>query len=423
MKRITVCLLLILNLCLCASAFALGGRRTPQEASSSVYRLLVYDENGKAYSSGSAFAIAVSDKGVTHLLTNAHVVSANQADVRLFLNPTFEIPCSVVSLYSELDLAVLELTQPLANGLALPLGTSSMVKAGDDVYALGFPQVEISDVPSGYGEDVVITKGIISKKTTWNGVGYYQTDASMNNGNSGGPLLHADGFVIGVNTMKLQDADAVVGAVMVDEILPYLKDIPYVQANVSFLDRLVHFGSVFLLVLLLLVVVLFLTFVLLYFFNRKLYKALLSALLILFGFTNRKKKEEMQPCLVGISGMYAQAVFPLTKTLVIGRDTQRCSVIYDAATPQISRVHCAVSYEWQSGTFKLEDFSRNGTFLQGDIRVRPGEPAKVKPDTLFYLSDEKEMFALRLLEQDAWEDAADEENEFEDYDDEYEEEE
>ena len=64
----------------------------------------------------------------------------------------------------------------------------------DEVIALGYPL--------DHGEGMTVTSGIVSALRTFDGIGYVQTDAAINVGNSGGPLLNRDGEVVGMNTSR-----------------------------------------------------------------------------------------------------------------------------------------------------------------------------------------------------------------------------
>lgn len=75
------------------------------------------------------------------------------------------------------------------------------------VYALGFPSaIElVEDTPFYVSSDVNIINGIVSTKTSIDGIKYIRHSATMTEGNSGGPLLNSDGAVVGVNTLGVDD--------------------------------------------------------------------------------------------------------------------------------------------------------------------------------------------------------------------------
>jgi len=147
----------------------------------------------KRQSLGSGFIY--SPEGL--ILTNAHVV-ANADEIMVRLVDGTEAKAQVVGEDANVDLALLkiEVGHPLPNAT---LGDSSKVKVGQWAIAIGNP----------FGFDHSLTVGVISAKERTNiftGEGaakyqnYLQTDASINHGNSGGPLCDIYGEVIGMNT-------------------------------------------------------------------------------------------------------------------------------------------------------------------------------------------------------------------------------
>ena len=130
-----------------------------------------------------------------HVVTNQHVVAgASEITVR-FANGS-RYPATIVGTDRSTDLAVLDVDAPAEVLQPLQLGDSSVLREGDPVVALGSP----------FGLEGSITSGIVSalhrQMTAPNNftiTDSIQTDAAINHGNSGGPLLDADGRVIGVN--------------------------------------------------------------------------------------------------------------------------------------------------------------------------------------------------------------------------------
>jgi S1-C subfamily serine protease len=152
------------------------------------------DRGGAA--SGSGFVI--SDEGF--VVTNAHVVEGAN-DVRVRFGEAGEdesLDATVVGADPSTDIAVLKLKGANAKDLTpLPLGDSSKLKVGDPTIAIGNP----------FGFDQTVTTGIVSAlqrqipaPNNFSIDDVIQTDASVNPGNSGGPLLDSRGRVIGVNS-------------------------------------------------------------------------------------------------------------------------------------------------------------------------------------------------------------------------------
>lgn len=96
---------------------------------------------------------------------------------------------------------------------AIPM-TADLPPLGSDVYAVGAPQ----------GLGFSVSQGVLSTEDREvNGVHYIQTDAAINPGNSGGPLLNQAGQVIGVNNMKVQDADRISLAIPMSTVIEFLR--------------------------------------------------------------------------------------------------------------------------------------------------------------------------------------------------------
>ena len=103
---------------------------------------------------------------------------------------------NVTQRHSVLDLAYVEIVSS-RTFTPLPLGDSGQVRLSEPVIAIGYPLGE------ELGLDPTVSRGIISAKRD----DYLQTDASLNPGNSGGPLLDANGNVIGVITFRVESTE------------------------------------------------------------------------------------------------------------------------------------------------------------------------------------------------------------------------
>ncbi|HEY7038435.1 MAG TPA: trypsin-like peptidase domain-containing protein [Methylomirabilota bacterium] len=140
-------------------------------------------------SSGSGFMIREDG----YLVTNAHVVAdAERIQVRLTDGRRFD--AKLVGLDERVDLALLKID---ATGLPVAaLGDSNRTRVGEFVLALGHP----------FGLEQTVSFGIVSRKgspiqVAAPGFEFIQTDAAVNPGNSGGPLVNMAGEVVGINSM------------------------------------------------------------------------------------------------------------------------------------------------------------------------------------------------------------------------------
>ena len=145
-----------------------------------------------------------------YILTNNHVVQGATgrvaANIRVTLSDGAEIAATVVGTDARSDLAVLKIEK---TGLkALGFADLDNVVIGQDVVAIGYAL----DLERGEGPSFSVTRGIVSQKNraiNEGGVsaifGAIQTDAAINHGNSGGPLLNMYGEVVGINTALAPD--------------------------------------------------------------------------------------------------------------------------------------------------------------------------------------------------------------------------
>jgi S1-C subfamily serine protease len=130
-----------------------------------------------------------------HIVTNYHVVhGASTIQVSFSNNERYR--AKLVGSDPSTDIAVLKVDVPASALKALPLGNSDAVRVGDQVIAIGNP----------FGLDRSVTAGIVSAvqrrieaPNNLSIAHVIQTDAALNHGNSGGPLLDAQGEVVGVN--------------------------------------------------------------------------------------------------------------------------------------------------------------------------------------------------------------------------------
>lgn len=162
-----------------------------------------------------------------YVLTNAHVVARAAKLKVIFANKT-EHEAETVAVDEQHDLAVLKIKAEASDGSfpALTMGRSNDIMIGETVVAIGNP----------LGYEHTVTTGIVSalhrelpvsKDTVYKDL--IQTDASINRGNSGGPLLNVLGELIGINTAIRSDAQNIGFAIPVDTVRKLLPDILSVE--------------------------------------------------------------------------------------------------------------------------------------------------------------------------------------------------
>jgi len=177
-----------------SDGFGFGGQQQTQAEGSGI----VYDAKG-------------------HILTNAHVVDgAKSITVRFQSGKTAK--ATLVGIDAGTDIAVIKVDVDASLLHPLTLGSSASVQPGEEVIAIGSPFGLAGTMTSGIVSAVDRT---IQAPNNYSISGAIQTDAPINHGNSGGPLLDASGDVIGVNAQIESDSggnDGVGFAIPIDAV-------------------------------------------------------------------------------------------------------------------------------------------------------------------------------------------------------------
>ena len=211
--------------------------------------------NNSTESLGLGTGIIVSENG--YILTNWHVAGNKYSNCYVTLENGNIKNGNVVWADEDLDLAIIKIN---STGLSvISLGDSDTMKIGQKAYAIGNP--------IGVEFQRTVTSGIISgvnrtiKIDEENGTTYMedliQTDATINPGNSGGPLINSKGEVIGINSIKITEAEGIGFAVPINIVKPiiqsfvnngkfeeaYLGIFAYDKNVIPYLDSSIDFNS------------------------------------------------------------------------------------------------------------------------------------------------------------------------------------
>jgi serine protease Do len=150
---------------------------------------------------GSGFVID-AQKG--YVVTNNHVI-ADADEIKVILADNTVLEAKIIGRDDKMDLAVLQVPTDSGKLKAVKFGSSDQMRVGDWVLAIGNP----------FGLGGTVTAGIISARERNINAGPYdeflQTDASINRGNSGGPMFNTKGEVIGINTAIYSPSGGSVG--------------------------------------------------------------------------------------------------------------------------------------------------------------------------------------------------------------------
>lgn len=176
-----------------------------------------YDWFGRqAISSGAGSGVIISKDG--YILTNNHVIDGADS-VYVTTTDDKEYEANVVATEPDADLALLKVAN-VTSLRAAELGDANDLRVGQDVYAIGnalgqYPNSVTKGIVSGLGRPITaVSSGLRGNLQEFEDL--IQTDAAINSGNSGGPLVNADGKVIGINTAVAGQAQNIGFSVPID---------------------------------------------------------------------------------------------------------------------------------------------------------------------------------------------------------------
>jgi len=184
-------------------------------------------ETRKATSLGSGFIVDAAG----YVVTNNHVI-ADADEITVILHDNTSLKAELIGRDTKTDIAVLKVKtdKPL---IAVPWGDSDAARVGDWVLAIGNP----------FGLGGTVTAGILSARQRDINSGPYddflQTDASINRGNSGGPMFNMDGQVIGINTAIYSPSG---GSIGIGFAIPSALAHEVVSELITEADHIVHRG-------------------------------------------------------------------------------------------------------------------------------------------------------------------------------------
>ncbi|MBK6605968.1 MAG: trypsin-like peptidase domain-containing protein [Leptospiraceae bacterium] len=161
--------------------------------------------------SGSGTGFYIQDQNL--VVTNYHVVSGYKK-VAIEMQDKNTLSADVMVINPLIDIALLKPEKTLTGLPNVTFKKHDSLKNRDKVSVLGFP----------FGMPFTVTEGIISAtKQLLNGQAYIQTDAAVNPGNSGGPVVNMNGDIIGVTTSKFTQADNMGFALPIDHVMEELE--------------------------------------------------------------------------------------------------------------------------------------------------------------------------------------------------------
>lgn len=426
------------------------------------------DKNGNlmlAYSVGSGFGVGEAGKPTATFVTNQHVVEDTVALYILLDDEWYEefkrsitidnldtemvhaVKCEVIyTPDSNPDYAIIRAERLITERVALPLIKSELVSAAETIYTFGYPgssdtvdagfQHYLNDLKASK-DSVTITRGTISRFTTFkefNDSNVIQIDADINHGNSGGPLVTADGYVVGINTYGLTtDNQTVELAVNIDyviERLEHLNDTGVLNnfkytviTNRTSVDMdmtmIVIIGIVALAVIVVVIVIALSKKK----DNKSVQKEIKKESVVIDSPRNESNSSvssigvtqaaadtigATQPVggigvtqpvkinayrLIGVKGDFEGRRFAIDSAIRIGRDPQKNDLVYNATTAGVSGVHCLLVLV-ENGVLLTDLGSTYGTMTADGKKLTPNISVPMADGEEFWLGSKDQIFRI-----------------------------
>lgn len=463
---LTVLALLAAFLCVPAQA----AENPVTEAMNGVVRIVAFYYDVGVYSTGTGFAIGTAGEPSAIFATNQHVVvGADEVFIVLdnewydewydgYLRGNLDtamdhaIKCEVVytpDVYP--DYAILRAERVVTERVALPLMRAEEANPGDTVYALGFPgaadyvtasgAVDMDELVATVG-DMTVTKGAVSRLTTAKGEAdteVIQIDAQIGRGNSGGPLVTEEGYVIGLNTFSINGTDMKLNySVQIDYIIERCKHLNETGILPGFeptvIDdsvppttgddttgptettkpgRFIIDGGISILIIALIVLAVIVAVVLILVFGKKKTPAAKAAPAVepaapkaadaypetmpavdVIGKTMPAYSLTMR--LVGVDGFFAGRRFAIDRPLKLGRGPQN-DLVFGSDTAGVSGAHCVLTPVAEG--VEIKDLgSSYGTILGNGTKLGKDQTAILKEGDTFCLGGQKQLFKIEKKE-------------------------
>lgn len=431
------CLLLALLYALAPVALAADNHSGTVDSVVRIYSetSLVQYVNGSYYqqwfaypSTGTGFAIGRKGEPVNTFITNAHVVTDDVEAVRQelaiyysdaafpegtyqmqdgsFMTVSYQLVIDSYVVFDDLsnnmkqivrkivsdkyDLACVSISEKTSDRKPATIGLYDTLPRETKVWAMGFPG--LTDVVIGGGQRLTSLPSSTSLCTVTSGEvqvmaendtdgSIVQHTAEINRGNSGGPLVNEDGYVVGVNTWSYSAGGATqMNVAQTTRQLKQFLDSENITAEYAQVGGL-PLATILIIAGTVLVI---------------------AGIVLIAVFSGRKKEKipVVDPSgsrkLVVVGGVLQKdnsfALFP-GKKLLIGTDGAQCGLAYPKGTPGVSHEHCSITFDGRTVLVKDES-SRYGTYIDGQ-RLEAGKPTVLHRGHKLGIGSQKEQLILR----------------------------
>lgn len=446
-KRIISILLALILICgISCYAYAESAANEARNGAVRIVQWLSTESGDTAYSLGSGFFIGKKGANVQYILTNRHVVEdyldtgegatfqfkddsgykhTGQMSVRVYFDADNYQEAYVIDSDANQDIAVLKIETPTnkRSSLALKIPTEDMV--GDTVYVVGYPGADFYlNSTSAWGkEDSLVSKGTIGRLYTESGTGakwIQSSDLIIAQGNSGGPFVSEDGYVIGMACWGLAGdvSDNMNMGVNIERVIEMLRknsiefDMASDRANAQkpaatakpaaattapVAQTKAGMDTTTLAVIIAGAVILAAVVVGIIIKSRKSKAAAAAAAQEIPKTVPAKPVKQLTPVVRSLSSQHGGKKVKIGKEPTLAGRSKDCKIIYDESTPGVSGRHCAITWDDSAKEFIIKDLnSTYGTFLDSGMKLDSSRAYRLKPGDSFYLGEKANMLRVEV---------------------------
>lgn len=391
---------------------------------------------------GTCFFVGNPEDGAEYLITNHHVIESfleygKGEYVEAMVNGEYAVLKYIVRVYydsknydeayvidynASKDIALLKLASPTQERKAIPICSPTEDMVGSTVYCVGYPGLSENlyiDAVSSWGKsDMSVTTGTISRFVTTSGTGVrrIQTDAVIQRGNSGGPMVNGNGSVIGINTAYVgNEYEINYYAVSIDEVISMLNSngVSFVTEsdlkNGNLFSKLTSNPKLLIIICVAAAGVVFLVAFLIV--NSKKGNPKPVAAGSMQGNIPAQPQADIvpppvqpavsakKPMVRSMSAQHNGMSFPIGGApILVGRDTVNCTIVYREGTPGVSGRHCTIEWDPRTEEFLITDLrSTYGTFLMDGQKLQPNVPYHCKAGECIYVGEKTNVLRVEVL--------------------------
>ena len=418
-RIISVCLtvimlasLLMLGLSMGIEAYAENDK--VEDAQNSVVRVFT------TYGIGSGFAVGEKNEDVEYIVTNYHVVEG-------YLNDTYVtvtdinggIKADVIYYDEDNDFAILKLEEELTNRKPIALLSPKELHKSQSIYCIGFPglsdAVADNTTYDSRIKDMTITNGTVSNNEyVSEGTTYILSDAKINGGNSGGPMVDEYGQAVGINTATIRDSsngdfsNNMTLAVSMDYVMDALDDldITYIKGSA---DGTTGNSTQLIIIIAIAVAVIAAAVIIIVVVVNNNKKASTSSTYNQGNGGNGGYSNPNNGATTVITSQTAQRRLVVTcergplkgqrvssySSIRVGRNPSACQLAFPDTTPGVSKMHCELSLT-PGGAVVSDLGSTYGTYLSDGKKLMPGERRNIGNDGIILVGSDKVILSVKV---------------------------